>query len=78
MCMDGASKFSKHLNPTIVEQLKSDKPKVHFPSLVIGTWLRYITCVDEQNRPMIIPDSLADQSNLKEIANKIEPNVKHL
>ncbi|CAF1543426.1 unnamed protein product [Didymodactylos carnosus] len=78
VCMDGASKFSKYLNPTVVEQLKSDKPKIHFSSLAIGAWLRYITGVDEQNRPIIISDSLADQLNLKEIANKIKPNVKHL
>ncbi|CAF1045587.1 unnamed protein product [Didymodactylos carnosus] len=78
VCMDGASKFPKFLNPTIDQQLKSNQPKIHFSSLAIGAWIRYITGVDEENNPITLQDPLADQLNLKDIANNTKPNVKEI
>ena len=77
VCMDGASKFPKFLVPTIVEQLKlGNCPR--FCALAVGAWIRYLSCVDEQNQPMTLQDSLAVELKLMEMALDTKPSARKI
>ena len=56
--MDAASKFPKMLVPTIMEQLnRGNNP--HYFALAIGAWIRYIGGYNEQNKPIVLQDTIS-------------------
>jgi mannitol 2-dehydrogenase len=77
ICMDGASKFPKFLVPTIIEQFKRGN-NPHYFALAIGAWIRYLGGYDEQNKPIILRDSLASELKLDQLAVGPNPNVKQI
>jgi mannitol 2-dehydrogenase len=77
ICIDGASKFPKFIVPTIIEQMKRGNNLHYFP-LTIAAWIRYLGGIDEQNQPIILPDSLATEHKLYELAKGPKPNVKEI
>ena len=75
VCMDGASKFPKFLVPTIIEQLKlGNNP--HFCALAVGSWIRYLSGFDEENKPIMLQDALAVELKLSELAAKTKPSAR--
>ncbi|CAF1310172.1 unnamed protein product [Rotaria sordida] len=77
VCRNGASKFSKFVVPIIVEQLKRGN-NPHFCALSVGAWIRYLSGFDEQNKPIILQDTLAVDLKLSELAAKTRPDVKEI
>ncbi|CAF1495555.1 unnamed protein product [Rotaria sordida] len=77
VCRNGASKFSKFVVPIIVEQLKRGN-NPHFCALSVGAWIRYLSGFDEQNKPIILQDTLAVELKLSELAAKTRPDVKEI
>lgn len=77
VCMDGASKFPKFLVPTIAEQLKRGN-NPHFCALSVGAWIRYLSGFDEQNKPIILQDALADELKLSALVTKAKPGAKSI
>ncbi|CAF3687089.1 unnamed protein product [Adineta steineri] len=77
ICMDGASKFPKFIVPTIMEQFKRGN-NPHYCALAIGAWIRYLGGYDEQNKPIILQDVVANEHKLDKLASKTILDVKQI
>lgn len=58
IAMDGSQKLPQRLLGTIEDQLRSGGP-IDRLSLGVAAWMRYVTGVDEQGRPIDVRDPLA-------------------
>jgi mannitol 2-dehydrogenase len=77
ICIDGASKFPKFLVPTVIEEFKRGYIP-HYFTLSIGDWIRYLRGYDEQNKPIILQDSVAVEHKLDKLATGPKADVKQI
>lgn len=75
ICMDGSQKLPQRLLGSIADLIAAGRP---FPHLALGVagWMRYVTAIDEQGRPIDVRDPMA--AELKRIADAAGPDPDRL
>lgn len=75
ICLDGSSKVPTFVVPSLQEAAAQGRP-THLLSLAVAGWMRYLSGVDEQGKPIAIEDARAEE--LRALAQEGGPDPRPL
>ena len=81
VCMDGSAKWPKFLLPSLRYQLESNAHSaeaVHFSSLVLAAWFRFLSGENDEGQAIPISDPLAVKLGLTELAKTTRGDARQM
>lgn len=74
ICMDGSGKIPKFILPTVRDRLKAGK-SIALLTLVVSSWIKYLTGKDESGEQIILQDPIASDLQKAALESGRDPRI---